>query len=550
MAGFKWSFNWDTNPLKRGAEEASNAIEDAIEVFEDMAKEADRSTEKAGDSLEENFDKGVREAESSLERLEKQMRNTADVAQRSGRQAGDGLGDGVRQGTRNAEEGLDEFKDEAKSTAREGAASFSGEFDDVADVIQETLANAFVGFGPMGAAAGLIAAAGIGILISSLQSAADEANELTENAAAFALEMGDSTAAERVGVLRDRWREMATAVADVRSVWEVWQPRAITNIERFADASEDSAISIRDLYDAFNETDPGRRLEALRRALDQAQGALEDINEEGAKYQGVGSSMTESDRELAATLMDRREATEATRDALADQIALEQAATAITEGLARAEGLTVQAYEQRQRALEETEASQESYRNAVAQMGDATDVYNSALATNEEAIKAWAEQNEVSVEEATSAWEGAPLTLDELLNELSSRVAAEQAFQANLKALADRGYGALADELRAGGPEANSAVTEMLAAGTDSQVQKFATDQGYLLGKDLSQGAASGVGNNASAVNNSVQNMYNNLPKHNIAIPVQVDTATADRQLANWREQARRRSVVIGMEAV
>lgn len=547
------SFVADVRSFLKGTGDAAKGLEDVSDSLDDLTREADRASDKIGDDLEQvgddakaagrDIDKGitdgVKDAESAGERLEKTFRETFDAAKKESKQAGDDIGDNVRRGTKKAEEGLDEFKDEANSTAREGAASFTGQFDDVADVIQETLANAFIGFGPAGAAAGLAAAAGVGILLTALQQASDKANDMTEEAAAFGLEWQKSDVTERVGMLRDRWEEVATAIADVRSVWEVWQPRAITNIERLADGIKDGYVNAGLLNDAFNDESPQRRLDALRSIMEETAKASEDLNQAVDDSVPVLEFAQDAAKGNTEALVDRLVVSEDVLKIIKDQIAQEEAAIAVTEALAVANGETVEAYRRREAAEADAEAATESYKDAVADMGDATDIYNAALETNKAAIEAWAEANGVSVEEATSAWADAPLTLDEVLNELSARVAAEKAFQDNLTLLAERGYGALADEMRAGGPEANSAVTDMLAKGTDAQVQQFAADQGSLLGKDLTQGAASGVTDSASGVNSAVQSMYEGLPTFGITIPVQVDDRDARTALANLRRDAR-----------
>lgn len=167
--GFKWSLDWDTNPLRRGGKQAADAIEDAIDTFEDMARQADRSADKAGDALADETKSGARTAERALGDLEDAFRDTMRDAEKRTKSAADSLGDDMKRGAREAEQGMDDLNANAASNAKEFAASWDGSAQGAIDSLQGFVAEATEGFGPVGLAAGVALAAGAGAMYTAWQ---------------------------------------------------------------------------------------------------------------------------------------------------------------------------------------------------------------------------------------------------------------------------------------------------------------------------------------------------------------------------------------------
>lgn len=271
--GFKWKIDWDTNPLRRGGQEASNAIEDAADVFEDFARDADRATSDVGDGIADGIDDGTDTAAKALDRLERKMRDAADDGAKGFKDTGRDIGDNVRDGTDRAEEGLGEFRDEAGGTAREVAASFDGSADSIAGGFQELAANAFAGFGPAGAVAGLAAAAGIGIVWSKFQEDAEKAKARVNDMADAMIDAGSRVLA--ADFINDQLRMIYTN-------------------------ADDAAIKVDDLKTAVEQT--GETESTLARAFAGDQDArVQALERLRAKYQQAVQDEQSLDNEVAAS---------------------------------------------------------------------------------------------------------------------------------------------------------------------------------------------------------------------------------------------------------
>lgn len=274
--GWDWRLNWDVSPLKRGGQQAADAIENAVEVFEDLAKSADNHSEKAGDSLADEVKAGGNKAERALDDLEQAFRQTAEEADKRSKRMGDDLGDRVKRGAKDGEEGLDTLSENAGSNAKEIGASFDGSFEGLADGIQGFVAEATEGFGAVGLVAGVGFAAAIGIGLNALSELAEKANTLTTDAADLGTSLAEAVSVDdKVSLLRDRFSEVADEIGDARSVWEVWQSRARTQGEMFADAIKQGSLSADDLTAAFSNPDPIARLADLRDVAGQLQTAID-----------------------------------------------------------------------------------------------------------------------------------------------------------------------------------------------------------------------------------------------------------------------------------
>lgn len=271
-----------TSDVRRGV---IDPLEDVKEALGDLERAGDKAGDAAGDDLKRGMRDGARDSERYVDDLEDKIKGLAKTTRRTAGDAGRDLGDGFKRGTTDAGEGLDELRDEAGQTARETAASFDGSADSIVDMFQEVAANAFVGFGPAGAAAGLAIAAGIGLAITTLQEAADEANETKEAVADLAAELleagGKLDALDLAAAVTD-W---ALAIGDSREWFELWQDEALTNFERVQRGAQLTGISVGDMLAAMSGYD-----------ADTALTVLDDLGEQLAELQrlqqqhGGGSS--------------------------------------------------------------------------------------------------------------------------------------------------------------------------------------------------------------------------------------------------------------------
>jgi len=523
------------NPIKirleaetQSAERDLAGVADKLDDVSDSLKDVDRAGSDASRGLDRSMGKVEDSTKDAGRVIDRDLTDALKDAAKQSKKTGDDIGRNIDKGTRQASEGTTSMKENAASNAKEMAGSFQ-DVNSALDGMQGFLAEAAEGFGTAGIAAGVLGGVALGALVASLQSAADKANELTQNAADFATEMGSSDLQGQATALRDRFQEMLAAINDVRSVWEVWQSRAITNAEQLSSAVNDGALSAETLVAAFTSTDPETRIKNLKSAiegLDRSTTALNDEVVAGSTAQGF---FNRSERDSLLAIQDKIKVQGAAKGILQDYLNQEQAAAEITRAFAEAQGLTVAQYYAQQQASQDAEQAQSAYQSTIESMASASSIFGAALADNDKAIQDWATQNKVSVDEAKATWEGAPLTLDEVLTELANRTKSRRDFEANLADLGARGFGALAEKLREGGPEANGAVVDMLSNGTDAQVQQFAEGQGYLLGEKLTRGTATKIADAGGTFQAAVDTATGNLRP--ITIPIAVDASGLRRDI-------------------
>jgi hypothetical protein len=258
---------------QRSAERAGDALSSGLE---DGARDASRATQRLGDDIGDNVQDGTRDAERATEQLERSFRDLADGVARSTRTAGTEVGTNVRRGTDDASEGLGELRDEANGTAREAAASFDGSAASIGDAFQEVAANAFAGFGPAGAAAGLAAAAGLGLIFAQLEKNGELTDANKEAAAELAAEYIETgrRGEASIGYLVDQLKELATATGDGE-----------TSLRDLRDAADKSGSSYEDLARAYSGNADGidELIEKNRDLLKATEEQLE-ADQEGLAY--------------------------------------------------------------------------------------------------------------------------------------------------------------------------------------------------------------------------------------------------------------------------
>ena len=270
MAGIKIDFVSDVGKFISGTKDVSQALDKVADSLDDVAKDADRAGEEAGDNLAkgvkdgtekvdkyakdagkdlaDGLERGTRDAGDAGEKMERKFRSSFDAVKTDSKTTGDKVGTEIKSGFKKAEGAADEFKEEAASTSREAAASFSGDFEDVADAIQETLANALTGFGPAGAAAGMAAAAGVGILIASLQNSQEEAETARVRIEELADEIRDVGGDIRDVDWGEVFAEFARQITDAKSWFEPWQEASRTAIEDIKADADELGLEFSDLF--------------------------------------------------------------------------------------------------------------------------------------------------------------------------------------------------------------------------------------------------------------------------------------------------------------
>lgn len=255
----KIDFFADVAKFLRGTKDVAGALDDVAGSLGDLGQDAEDAADKAGDALGDGFKDGAKDADRSLERVEDSLQETGKKADklegdvsaaframaRDAQASGKKIGDSQRQAYDEAGEGLDDMKSEAAGTAKETAASFDGSFDSILGMAQETAANAFGGFGPAGAAAGLAAAAGIGIAVTAMQDTAEKATEAKQKSV------------DMIDAIKEAGGDLASMdlsekiIAWGREVMEdnwitFWADEASTKFQETAKDAKDFGVAARD----------------------------------------------------------------------------------------------------------------------------------------------------------------------------------------------------------------------------------------------------------------------------------------------------------------
>ncbi|MFT3862039.1 hypothetical protein [Micropruina sp.] len=252
---FKISLLSDVRGFLKGTDDVGKALDDVADSLDDLARDTKQNADEAGRQLERGFS------------------DAFDKVRREGKDASRRMGDDLKDGAKEAGEGFNELGDEAKDSAKEAAASFSGEFSDVADYIQEVLAQALQGFGPVGAAAGIAAAAGVGILISSLQQAAEDAETAKQTVLDLADQLADVKGNPAALAWADLLRGKLQEIVNTKEWYEFWQDTPKTRLEEWGTAAKKYGVDMADVMRA-----QAGDAEALGRVTDQLNRQQADLN--------------------------------------------------------------------------------------------------------------------------------------------------------------------------------------------------------------------------------------------------------------------------------
>lgn len=306
-----------------GAREAVQEVDKVGDAFDDLEQDARKAGDDAGDRLADGIEDGQKEATDALEKVERGFREMAAAAKAETKTVGQDLGQNVKRGTDEAGEGLHEFRDEANSTAKESAASFDGSAESIVDSFQEIAANAFAGFGPAGAVAGLAIAAGIGLASAGITKTQEETDELKQKTADLAEQYIDAggTGKQSMTGIADAVRDMALATED-----------GDTSLQDLRETADKTGLPFEDLAKAM----AGDR-EEIDRLLGATNDHIDALDEQRqANYQGAAGfrqAASESDRQRDA-LLGLRDQLEDTKSMTDDAAESTQLFAEVDDGLA------------------------------------------------------------------------------------------------------------------------------------------------------------------------------------------------------------------------
>lgn len=462
----------DSQAAQRGLDDFSSATDDAGRRARDLGSDASTASrdlrdlagdaEKAGRDLRDlgqDTDRGSRDLEDFGNRADQTARDVDNAFDRIARSSRAGLRERLGDDADAAKRSLDDVKDEASQTARESAASFSGGADDITDAFQEVAANAFAGFGPAGAAAGLAAAVGLGVITSTLQNNAEEAEKLKERILELAAEI-DSVGGnlDRVD-LASKIREWGLEIQDNKSWWEVWQRSSLTNLEVVERKAADLGISFQDLFAGMSGYDQA----AAQRSWDELTAKIENYNDRIRDVTRDTSLSTEG-RGRAVMALD----------------AEKQAYVQVREELERASGVTAEAARTQQLLTDAAGvalATQEAYGEALADVADSSSTM--ADATEEAARRAGDANAEVV------------LSIDDVLAAQQRQLESAANFEDNTRAVYERLGQAAVDWALAQGDQADEAM-QLLAEAPLEKGQQIARNY-QLLGERSAADLVAGI---------------------------------------------------------
>lgn len=348
---FKLSLVADVRQWLRGTKDVEKSLEDVADSLDTLADETGKNAEEAADKLTGKFT-------GALDKIQSQSKQT-----------GRKLGDNIKKGTKEAETGFDDLKDEANQSAREAAASFSGEFEDVADYVQEVLAQALSGFGPIGAAAGIAAAAGIGILISGLQNAADEAEDAKERIQDLADQIREVGGNPAMLDWLDRVNEKMKEIVDKKEWWEFWQDAPTDRMDEVLRLQKEYNLTQEQMADLAKGFSGDQ--EAIARSLDVLNSRYEDAVRTNQSWVDANGDLHNSNQKIFDDINRQK-------DGLAKAGAEMDKAKDRTKGLDAIAGNT-EGQEAFKKAQEEAARSNERFNDSLKDAGSVLDDFGDKI---------------------------------------------------------------------------------------------------------------------------------------------------------------------------
>jgi methyl-accepting chemotaxis protein len=504
-----------------GAKQLDRAYGDVADTLGDV----DRQAKDAADGVADVGDKADA-TKRDADDMQKSFRDAFDSVRKEATTAGDSIGDHVKKGTEEADAGLKDLKEEAGQTARESAASFS-DVTSALDAVQEVAANAFSGFGPAGAAAGIAAAVGLGLVFSSLQKNDEAALALTQRIIDLSQELSEVGGDLSKIDFKDKIREWSNEIKDNKSWWEVWQKDTTTNLDDVKDKADKFGISFTDLLRGMSGSDS----DAAARSLGQINDLITEQNKIIAAAEDPTKAHTDATYGAAAAATMQADKLEDLRREL-------QKNSGVTDEAVARQKLLDEALGESAAASEHARQVAESYADALESTADPVSVYEGLLASKNDAERKAAEATAAATEDSSDSWQDyakdVTVTTDDLITEWNRQAEQNKAFADNLAKIGAAGGQALADELRAKGPEVAYATAAAIAQ-SDPTVQKAAIDaHAAATGSAVGTSIAGGISGQAAAVQSAVNGVIAGIKVGNVTVPLKIDFAQAVRDYDNY----------------
>lgn len=521
----------DVAPFLKGIDNAADAVEDLADVFDD----AGDASEKAGDKVEDAFDDARKKADDAADRVEKSWREAMSEVSDRTRRASKSIDDDFDTATKRAGADMDELGRNADSNAQEMATAFNGELDGIVEYAQEMFSEISEVAGGAWAPVGIAAAAAIGFAMTKLEELAGKVNEAREQGHEWAESFNAEDLAGRIEAVRDAMGDLAGTVRDERKWWELWQDDARTGLDQVVAAADAGLVSLEDFMGAFSNTDPEQRLEALGSLLEEVRAEAERYNEEN-KNAGWNAA-------AARAAGAQRDALREVEGVLQEQYDAQRLANAETEAAARAHeaqarelGMTVEQYDAHLEATERAAEAQESFNEALADAADPVSTFEEVLERKNDAERASAEATAAATADATDSWEDyakdVTVSVDDLIAEWNRQAEEAAKFEESLATIAAAGGQALADELRAKGPEVAGAVAATIAKASPEQQRSAIESHARATGREVTSTMADGVTDRAGEVDDAVRRVIAGVTPPDVEVNV---VPTASR--SGWERQ-------------
>lgn len=518
---------------EKGADKVADALDDTATALDHVATQG-KTTGRTVETSLDAITSAAKDTAKSADVLDRDLTSALDDVKSNAKTAGNSLSDHLKRGAKDADEGVTALKENTLSNAKEMGGSFQ-DIGSVLDGLQGLAAEALEGFGPAGVAAGVAMAAGIGIAQQALQASADKVNEIKEAAAALARDSSTQTTAERVQAIGDQLDDVLYTIRDVKSWWEIWQDTAVTAAEQVAAAADSGSTAAARFVSAFQTSDAREQVTALTDALTESKRRQEQLTETDSAAWAAGdrwNQTREKQIDNETTL----------QGVISDSLKVAQQQVAIEEAVAKAKGMTVDQYRASRKAAQDAADAASAYASALESTADPVAVYEGILTRKNDAERAAAETTAAATKDSSDSWEdyaqSATVSVDDLIAQWNDQAAAAQAFTANLAAIAAAGGQALADELRAKGPEAAGATADLLAHADPTKLQAAIEAQGRAAGTALATSTAAGVASGASQVTNAFTALVSGWHPPMVTVPTALgapDESAIDRAISRQR---------------
>lgn len=378
----------DTRDVIRGTDDVAQALDDVVDSLDDV----DRASRDAGRELGQNVADGADTAGDAATDFERRMRDSLESVEDASRSTGQAVGRNVAEGADEAGEGLATVSEEGAATATEVAASFDGSAESIAGGFQELAANAFAGFGPAGAAAGIAVAAGMGLVMSKMEAAKEEAQEVAQGVsdiAANLIDLGDGRAVRSGDQINERLKELASTAEEGDNA-----------LQGISDTADDLGLDFQNLARAMAGDSESAALAIAE--INAEMSRLGELNNAaaGAAYNSAAGQANATRRETINQLNDQREAIadannlldEGTEiydlyaSAVVDSASAQEAATEAAEGNAAAIRDAASAALEASNAEIGYQASLASTTATIAENGQTLDLATEAGRNNQSAL--------------------------------------------------------------------------------------------------------------------------------------------------------------------